>query len=185
MLHRLRVPLYLHPRLPPIHQQVLYSDYPNPASASYGFGVECAGHALRIMCSGILDKYPVNIILGHCAEALPFLIHRAEQRMNIGTPRSNGAHKKTLMHYFQTHFYATLAGVRRLSTLRNTIEELGEARVMFSVDYPYESNEAAADWFDGLELNDNTRNAIAAGNAVQLFGLRNTGTPMSSSSSRL
>ncbi|KAL4742148.1 amidohydrolase 2 [Aspergillus similis] len=171
MLHQLQVPLYIHPRLPPIHQQVLYSQYPNLVSASYGFGVKCAGHALRIMCSGILDKYPVTIILGHCAEALPFLIHRADQRMKIGTPGSNGAHKQSLMHYFQNHFYATLAGVRRYSTMRTTIDELGESRVMFSVDYPYESNEDAADWFDGLELNENTRMAIASGNATRLFGL--------------
>lgn len=171
MLHHLKVPLYLHPRLPPTNQQVLYSQYPNLASASYGFGVECAGHALKIMCSGILDKYPVNIILGHRAEALPFLIHRADQRMNIGTPGSNGKHTKPLMHYFRTHFIATLAGVRRHSTLRNTIEELGESRVMFSVDYPYESNEDAVDWFDALEINENSRAAISHQNAVRLFGL--------------
>lgn len=171
MLYRLKVPLYLHPRLPPTHQQVLYNQYPNLASASYGFGVECAGHALRIMCSGILDKFPVDIILGHCAEALPFLIHRADHRMNIGNPGSNGKHTKPLMHYFRSHFYATLAGVRRSSTLRNTIEELGESRVMFSVDYPYESNEDAADWFDALELNENSRAAISNGNAIRLLGL--------------
>jgi len=75
------------------------------------------------------------------------------------------------MHYFQSHFYATLAGVRRYSTLKNTIEELGESRVMFSVDYPYESNEDAADWFDALELNENARAAISHGNATRLFAL--------------
>lgn len=107
MLHKLDVPLYLHPRLPLIHQQVIYPQYPNLASASYGFGVECAGHALRIMCSGILDKYPPKIILGHCAEALPFLIHRTDHRMQIGTPGSNGARKKNLMHYFQAHLCNT------------------------------------------------------------------------------
>jgi 2,3-dihydroxybenzoate decarboxylase len=171
MLHKLNVPLYLHPRLPPIHQQVLYHDYPMLSSASYGFGVQCAGHALRIMCSGILDRYPVQIILGHCAEALPFIIHRADQRMAIGNPGSNGAHTRSLMDYFQNHFYATLAGVRRLSTLENTIAELGESRVMFSVDYPYDSNEDAADWFDELEMSSNTKLAIASGNAKRLFGL--------------
>ncbi|KAJ5657803.1 amidohydrolase 2, partial [Penicillium longicatenatum] len=160
MLHRLQVPLYMHPRLPPPHQQ-------------------CAGDALRIMCSGILDKYPVNIILGHCAEALPFIIHRADQRMLIGTPGSNGKHTKSLMHYFRTHFYATLAGVRRHSTLKSTIEELGEPRVMFSVDYSYESNEDAADWFDSLEINENSRAAISHQNAMRLFGLNGERNPAS------
>lgn len=171
MLHHLNVPLYLHPRLPPVHQQVLYNAYPNLVSASYGFGVDCAGHALRIMCSGTLDKYPVKIILGHCAEALPFLIHRADHRMRIGTAGNNGAHAKPLMYYFQTHFHATLAGIRRESTLRNTLEELGESRVMFSVDYPYESNEDAADWFDGLAISESTRSAIGSENANRLLGL--------------
>ncbi|PYH46072.1 amidohydrolase family protein [Aspergillus saccharolyticus JOP 1030-1] len=161
MLHQLQVPLYIHPRLLPVHQQVLYSQYPNLVSASYGFGAECAGHALRIMCSGILDKYPVTIILGLCAEALPFIIHRADQRMKIGTPGTNGAHNHSLMHYSQNHFHATLAGVRRYSTMKNTIEGLGESR----------SNEDAVDWFDGLEVNESTRMAIAAGNATRLFGL--------------
>jgi 2,3-dihydroxybenzoate decarboxylase len=83
------------------------------------------------------------------------------------------------MHYFRTHFYATLAGVRRHSTLKNTIEELGESRVMFSVDYPYESNEDAADWFDSLEINEDSRAAISHQNAMRLFGLNGGRNPAS------
>ncbi|KAJ6017749.1 metal-dependent hydrolase [Penicillium sp. IBT 35674x] len=30
------------------------------------------------MCLDIIDKGPVNIILGHCAEALPFIIHHED-----------------------------------------------------------------------------------------------------------
>jgi len=173
MLAKLDVPLYIHPRNPPVSQQRLYWDYPNLAQASYGFGVETAGHALRIMCSGILDRYPnVQIILGHCAEALPFLIHRIDHRMVIATQGSCGPHKQNMMYYLQNNFHATCAGVRRESTLRNTIEEMGEGKVMFSVDYPYESNEDAADWFDGLQMNENSRRAIASENAKRLLKIR-------------
>jgi gamma-resorcylate decarboxylase len=172
MLAKLDVPLYLHPRIPPLNQQRIYKWYPNLSQAAYGFGVETAGHSLRIMCSGFLDKYPnIQIILGHCAESLPFLVHRIDHRMAIGKQGSNGPYKRSMMEYLQNNFYATLAGVRRESTMRNTIDEMGEARTLFSVDYPYESNEDAADWFDGLQMNENTRQAIAWGNAKRLFKL--------------
>jgi predicted TIM-barrel fold metal-dependent hydrolase len=171
-LSELDVPLYLHPRIPPLDQQRIYESYPNLSQAAYGFGVETAGHSLRIMCAGIFDRYPnVQIILGHCAESLPFLVHRIDHRMAIGIRGNNGPYKKSMMYYLQNNFYATLAGVRRESTLRNTIDEMGEARTLFSVDYPYESNEDAADWFDGLQINENTRQAVAWGNAKRLFKL--------------
>lgn len=172
MLAKLKVPLYIHPRSPPPDQQRLYHDYPNLAQASYGFGVETAGHALRIMCSGILDRYPdVQIILGHAAEALPFLIHRVDHRMAISTAGSNGAHKLSMMEYFQRNFWCTLAGVRRESTMKNAIAEMGESRVMFSVDYPYESNEDASDWFDGLPLPRSSQEAIGCRNAKKFLNL--------------
>lgn len=172
MLAKLDVPLYLHPRNPPVDQQRLYNGYPSLAQAGFAFTPETAGHALRIMCSGVLDRYPnIKIILGHCGEALPFMIHRIDQRMGLGDAGLNGPHKKTMMEYFQQNFYATCAGVRRESTLKCTIEELGESRVMFSVDYPFESNEEASDWFDGLAMNDNTKRALASGNAKRLFKL--------------
>ncbi|KAL1851904.1 hypothetical protein Plec18167_007595 [Paecilomyces lecythidis] len=171
-LSDLDVPLYLHPRIPPVDQQRIYESYPNLSQAAYGFGVETAGHSLRIMCSGVLDRYPkVQIILGHCAESLPFLAHRIDHRLAIGIRGNNGPYKKSVMYYFQNNFYATLAGVRRESTMKNTIDEMGEGRMLFSVDYPYESNEDAADWFDGLQINENTRRAVAWENAKRLLNL--------------
>jgi gamma-resorcylate decarboxylase len=172
MLNKLRVPLYIHPRSPPPGQQRLFHGYPTIAQAALAFGTETAGHALRIMCSGLLDRYPnVKIILGHLAEGLPFFIHRAQERMKLAAEGTNGPHQKTVMEYFQTHFYATLAGVKRESTLQAAIAEMGESRVLYSVDYPYESNEEQADWFDGLPLNENTRRQLASENAKLLFSL--------------
>lgn len=171
-LSELDVPIYLHPRIPPMNQQRMYEGYPNLSQAAYGFGIETAGHALRIMCSGVFDRYPkVQLILGHCAESLPFLAHRIDHRMAIGIRGTNGPYAKSIQYYLQNNVYATLAGVRRESTMKNTIEELGEARTLFSVDYPYESNEDAADWFDGMQMNENTRAAIGWQNAKRLFKL--------------
>ncbi|KAK7220875.1 hypothetical protein V2G26_008878 [Clonostachys chloroleuca] len=171
----LNVPVYLHPRTPPVDQQVLYGNgkYPLLTQAAYGFGVETGGHALRLMVSGLFDRYPnIQIILGHAAEALPFLIHRTDNRLSTGKSGSDGPYKKSMKYYLRNNFYATLAGIRRLSTVMNTIEEMGEDRVMFSVDYPYESNEDASDWFDYVEgLSSATKEKLAWKNAVRVLNI--------------
>ncbi|KAK9419317.1 putative Amidohydrolase-related domain-containing protein [Seiridium unicorne] len=163
----------LHPRPPPPSQQLLMSGYPMMAHAAYGFGTETAGHALRLMLSGLFDRYPnIQIILGHCAEALPFLIHRIDTRLAIGIEGADGPYNKTMKYYLRNNFYATLAGVRRLSTVRDTIDEMGEDRVMWSVDYPYESNEDAANWFDYVEgLGVRTKQKLAWENAERVFNI--------------
>ena len=172
MLNKLQVPLYIHPRSPPPGQQRIFQGYPALALASFAFATETGGHALRIMCSGLLDRHPnVRIILGHVAEGLPFFIHRAQERLKLAVENTNGAHTKSLMYYFNNHFFATLAGVKRASTLHAGIAEMGESRVLFSVDYPYESNEEQADWFDSLPLATSTHRALASENAKRILKL--------------
>ncbi|KAK7531034.1 amidohydrolase 2 [Phyllosticta citricarpa] len=171
-LAALDVPLYLHPRIPPPGQQRVYRGFPMLAHAAYGFGAETGAHALRLACSGLFDRYPrVQVILGHAAEALPFLAHRIDHRLAVGVPGASGSHKQSVAYYLRNNFLAALSGVRRLSTVRCTLEEMGEERVLWSVDYPYESNEDAADWFDGVEgLGEETKKKIAWRNAERIFG---------------
>ncbi|KAF7526223.1 hypothetical protein G7054_g10866 [Neopestalotiopsis clavispora] len=77
-----------------------------------------------------------------------------------------------MKYYLRNNFYATLAGVRRLATVRDTIEEMGEDRVMWSVDYPYESNEDAANWFDYVEgLGVRTKEKLAWENAERILNI--------------
>jgi gamma-resorcylate decarboxylase len=118
--------------------------------ASFAFAPDTGGYALRIMGSGLLDRHPnVRIILDHVAEGLPFFIHHAQERLKLSVENTNGAHTKSSMYYFNNNF---LAGVKRASTLQAGIAELDESRVLFSVDYPCESNKEQADWFDSLPL---------------------------------
>ncbi|KAK6080605.1 2,3-dihydroxybenzoate decarboxylase [Seiridium cupressi] len=83
----LDVPIYLHPRTPPPGQQRVYEDYNFLAGSAWGFSSETAAHVLRLMVSGIFDKYPtLKIILGHCGEGLPFYLPRINHRLRHFTP---------------------------------------------------------------------------------------------------
>lgn len=48
---------------------------------------------------------------------------------------------------------------------------MGAENVLFSVDYPYESTELAAEFLDTAPLDDATRQMIGRDNAVRLFKL--------------
>src|SRR3954471_671531 len=74
----LDVPIYIHPATPV--QAVIdayYKDYikefPQIIAAAWGYTVETATMGVRLVLSGVCDKYPgTKIILGHLGESLPF-----------------------------------------------------------------------------------------------------------------
>ena len=47
----------------------------------------------------------------------------------------------------------------------------GDDHMVFSVDYPFEDNVEAVDWFKGLDLPNAVREKVAHGNAEQLLRL--------------
>jgi len=62
----LGVPVYLHPRMPLMSQRKSYAGYPGIVASSWGFGHETATHALRLILSGLFDRFPkLNVVLGH------------------------------------------------------------------------------------------------------------------------
>ena len=63
--------------------------------------------------------------------------------------------ERRVSEYFSNNFYVTTSGHFHTRTLFNTISEIGVDRVMFSADYPYETMEEAAGWFDTSLLSHN------------------------------
>jgi 2,3-dihydroxybenzoate decarboxylase len=51
------------------------------------------------------------------------------------------------------------------------MNEVGSDRILFSVDYPFESFSDACTWFDSTELSDTDREKIGRGNARKLLKL--------------
>ena len=164
----LGVPVYLHPRDPLPHNQGIYDGHPELLNAVWAFTVETATHALRLMTSGLFDRFPgVTVILGHLGETLPFNIWRVNHRAAMmGDLRK---FDKPVTYYFQNNFYVTTSGNFHTPTLNATMAEMGVDRVLYSSDYPYESMREASDWFDNAVISDNDRLRIGHTNARRLF----------------
>lgn len=168
-LEGLGVPLYLHPRYPLPSQRGIYDGRPELLGSTWGFGVETATHALRLITSGLLDRVPgAALILGHLGETLPFTLHRMQGRMKA---LRGSALARPVTEYLQRNFYVATSGNFHTPTLLGVLLEMGADRVLFAVDYPFEEMGDAASWFAGLPIAPGDREKIGAGNARNLLGL--------------
>jgi 2,3-dihydroxybenzoate decarboxylase len=167
----LDVPVYLHPRDPLVNQQRIYEGHPELLSAAWAYGVETSTHALRLITSGLFDRYPgVNVILGHLGETLPFGIWRVQHIINRRGMCQDL--EKNVGSYLADNFFITTSGNFRTQALLNTMLEISSDRILFSTDYPYESAEEAATWFDSCPISEPDRVRIGRENAAKLFGLK-------------
>ncbi len=166
----LNVPLYLHPRDSLPNQLRIYDGHPELLSAAWAYGVETSIHALRLITSGLFDRYPgVNVIIGHLGETLPFAMWRV-QHIIKRRGMCEGL-KKDISAYLSDNFFITTSGMFRTQALLNTMSEVSSDRILFSTDYPYESAEEAADWFDNCSVSEPDRVKMGRENAVKLFDL--------------
>lgn len=168
-VEKLDVPFYLHPRCPAKSQQLMFEGHPWLVASAWGFSIETATHALRLMGSGLFDQYPkLNIILGHLGEMLPANIWRTSHRV---TKEPGPKALLPFSDYLQRNFYVTTSGNFRLPPLITAMMEMGSDRIMFSSDYPFEDASHAAKWFDSVEIADSERRKIGRLNAKRLFKL--------------
>ena len=169
---RLDVPLYIHPAIPhPAVIEAYYKDYvqtyPSILNAGWGFTVETATQAIRIVLSGVLDAYPsVKLILGHMGEGLPFSLWRIDQAMS-----REGNRTVPFREAFREHFWITTSGNFSTAALLCSVMELGVDRILFSVDWPYVANGPGVEWVKGVPLSTEDKAKIMHGNAQRLLRL--------------
>jgi gamma-resorcylate decarboxylase len=167
------VPFYLHPRNPLPSMAQIYDGHPWLLGPTWAFAQETAVHALRLMASGLFDRYPsLTIILGHMGEGLPYNMWRVDNRNAWVKAPPRYPAKKKLSEYFQANFYLTTSGNFRTQTLIDAILEVGADRLLFSTDWPFENIDHAADWFDAAAISESDRGKIGRANSVRLFKLK-------------
>lgn len=168
----LDVPIYLHPSLPQKSVVEAYykeyaKDHPMFIRAAWGFTVESATQAIRLVLSGVFEQIPnVKFVLGHLGETLPYLLVRADESLS-----RNPAMKTSFREQFCKHFYITTSGNFSTPALMCAISEMGVDRIMFSVDWPYITNKAGVDWMKTVPVSDDDKVKILGGNAKKLLKL--------------
>ena len=165
----LDVPIYLHPRQPSAAAMKAYFDgYEDIAGAPWGFAVDTSIHFLRILFAGVFDAYPrLKIILGHLGEGLPFAMHR----MNDLSYRSAARRglKKQPIEYIRDNLFVTTSGNWYEPAFLCTLLALGADKILFAVDWPYETNKTAVEFLRKISINDLDREKIAHLNAERLL----------------
>ncbi len=167
----LDVPLYLHPAWP--HSNFLETylsdyleQYPALGGPAWGYTIETATHALRIVLSGVFDKYPgAKMILGHLGESIPFSLWRINQALN----RIENTGGASFREIFSKHFWITTSGNFSNPALLCCVMEMGIDRIMFSVDYPFVENMDGTNWIPTIPFCQEDKSKILHKNAEGLL----------------
>lgn len=168
-------PLYIHPQtLPePMVGPLIEAGLDG---AVFGFGVEVAMHALRLFTTGVFDRYPdLQLVLGHGAEALPYWLHRIDYMHKAGVRSNRYERLKPLERDFWTvmreNIVGTTSGLPFPPAIRLMLEVMGEDRVMYAMDYPYQYEPDEVRAHDTLDVPDPVKKKLMQTNAERVFGL--------------
>jgi 2,3-dihydroxybenzoate decarboxylase len=168
-------PIYLHPCGPckgmaePMIERGL-------EGAIYGFAVDTAMHALRIMMAGVFDRFPkLKLILGHTGEAIPFWLYRLDYMhaagVRAGRYPSMKPTERTISQYMRENVYVTNSGVAWAPAIMFCREVLGPERVMYAMDYPYQYVPEEVTASDELPMSLAEKKQYFQGNAEAVFKL--------------
>jgi predicted TIM-barrel fold metal-dependent hydrolase len=169
-LERLGVTLYLHPAVIPADDWRVFEGYPVLSGPTWGWTATVGAHALRIIYGGVFDEYPgASLTLGHMGELLPFQMARLDSRYGQVPPEHRVQHLPS--HYLRNNVYVTTSGVHSHAALIGAALAVGVDRVLFAIDYPYESTTEAVEFLRSAPYAPADLERIAHGNAERILRL--------------
>jgi 2,3-dihydroxybenzoate decarboxylase len=142
--------------------------------AVFGFGVETGFHALRLISSGAFDRFPkLQFILGHMGEALPFWMYRLDFMYGAGLKSKRYPFQPELKgkvsDYLKANFSITCSGVAWEPAIKFTQSVIGEDRVLYAMDYPYQCPPEEVTALDAMDMTAALKKKFFQTNAERLF----------------
>lgn len=150
---KLDVPIYIHPTFASDEMEQHYQgNYPNEvgkALSAFGWGwhAETGHHILRLFAAGLFDRFPkLKIIIGHMGEMLPFQLERC-----ILSSSRWGERRRGLDQVWKENIWVTTSGMFSVSSLRCLLDTIPIEHVLYSVDYPFSTNEKGYEFLQRIE----------------------------------
>jgi uncharacterized protein len=164
---KLGVPIYIHPTVPAIPQARTYGF--GLAGAAFGFGMETALCMMRLIFSGVFDRFPgLKVILGHLGEALPFLMRRMDWAYVRPLPPEFRTLPKAPSEYLKNNVFVTTSGNYYKPAFMCTLEAFGIDRILLGTDYPYDVATGFYEFVETLSLSKSDQEKIFFQNAMRL-----------------
>jgi 5-carboxyvanillate decarboxylase len=171
----LNVPIYLHPNTPspamirPFMERGL-------DGAVFGFAVETGLHMLRIVVSGVFDRFPkLQIVTGHLGEGLPYWFFRIDfmHGASVRAGRYEGLKplKRKASDYLKDNFYYTTSGMAWAPPILYAQSVVGVDRVLYAMDYPYQFVPEEVKVTDELPITALDKKKLYQLNAERVFSL--------------
>lgn len=144
---------------------------PELVKPTWEWNFETSSHVLRLLFAGGFDRFPkLKIILGHMGETMPYHLWRFDSRAALIVGKR--PLKEAPSFYLKRNMFVTTSGQFDDVPLVAALSALGDDRVLFSIDYPYEDSAIAGRFLDAAPLNEETRAKVARGNAIDVMNIK-------------
>jgi predicted TIM-barrel fold metal-dependent hydrolase len=142
------------------------------STSGMGWHAETGLHLLRLFASGLFDRRPgLKVILGHMGEMIPFMLDRIQV-----LSRRWGEYERDFRTVYRENVWITTSGVWSVDPMRCILANTPIEKILYSVDYPFQSNENGLKFMRELEesglVNQEQLEAIAFRNAEKLLGVK-------------
>ncbi len=124
----------------------------------------------------MFDRYPeLTVCVGHGGEAIPYWLFRVNYMHLAGVRSQRYERLKPLQHdiyhYMRNNVMVTTSGMACEHAIKLCIDQLGEDRVMYAMDYPYEYVADEVRTHDNLAISFAAKKKLMQDNAVRIFRL--------------
>ena len=178
MAEKLQVPVYLHPCPPPRGWSELFSgNYSTDidfavSTHAWDWHANCGLHFVRLYASGLFDESPaLKLVFDHLGELVPFMLGRIERKLAL--TKDSSSWKSSVQQVWARNVWVTTSGMFDVEAFELTRKVTALDRIMFSVDYPFESTVQSTTFMHDLQsagvLSSSEMAQVAYGTAQKLL----------------